>query len=81
MILDKEKLPGLIKDIESLVKKNPTVTVRDIENGNNEFNRSVIMRLGESGYFVKDPYPPYRTWEEIPLSEFLKALQNKLQKK
>ena len=65
----------MIKKIEVILAEYPSITVEDIENQyNNDFGSSVIMLLGENGYFVKDPYP-YKSWGSIPLSKILEDLK------
>ena len=80
MILDKEKLPGLIKDLKSLIKQKPAMTIGDLKERGDDFSRGVIIRLMEAGYLAKDPAPFYKRHEDIPLLELLKELKKHINK-
>ena len=75
-LISAEKKQALIGEIKGILKEYPSMTVNDLKNKDDEFSNNILMHLGECGYFVRDPHP-YRNWDEVPLLEFLKSLQEK----
>ena len=73
-LLNEEKRQTLIKKIKIILEKHPSITIEGIEKEyNNDLGRSVMMLMGENGYFIRNPRS-YKSWGSIPLSDILEDL-------